>query len=114
MRVGSEAVMSFADAAKFVGKLQGKARVALQTLHRWAAKGCRGVVLETICVGGTRCTSAEALQRFFDRLTVARGRGVQVATLLAHVGGIAPAECGDVDAVLRRAGIDRGDEGGDL
>ncbi len=113
MQVGSEAVMSFADAAKFVGRLQGKARVALQTLHRWAAKGCRGVVLETICVGGARCTSAEALQRFFDRLTAARRRGEKVAMPSAHVGGLVPAEVGDVDAVLRRAGIDRSDEGGE-
>ena len=39
------------------------------TWFRWARDGVRGVVLETIQVGGTKCTSAEAVQRYFDRLT---------------------------------------------
>jgi len=42
------------------------------TFHRWATIGCKGVRLETLQVGGTRCTSAEALQRFFDRLSSLR------------------------------------------
>ncbi len=37
-------------------------------LYRWATEGLRGVHLETIQVGGTLCTSIEALQRFFERL----------------------------------------------
>lgn len=109
--VARERVLGWADAARYVGKLQGKAKVALQTLHRWAAKGCRGIVLESICVGGVRCTSVEALQRFFDALTVSKANaGVE----LDSAGGT-PAmpvgEVGDVDALLRRAGImETGDE----
>jgi hypothetical protein len=38
-------------------------------LYRWASVGCRGTRLETIQVGATRCTSREALQRFFERLS---------------------------------------------
>lgn len=38
MDVGRERVMSFAESAKFVGKLMGKAKVAVQTVHRWATK----------------------------------------------------------------------------
>jgi hypothetical protein len=38
-------------------------------LYRWAKRGLRGVKLETIRVGGTLCTSLEALQRFCERLT---------------------------------------------
>jgi hypothetical protein len=78
-----------------------------------ATKGCRGVVLETICIGGSRCTSAESLQRFFDAVTVAKGSAGVV--LEAGVGGSAMPvrEVGDVDAILRRAGIlETGDEGG--
>ena len=33
-----------------------------------ASRGLRGIVLETIQVGGTTCTSQESLQRFFERL----------------------------------------------
>ncbi|GMV25117.1 MAG: hypothetical protein AMXMBFR58_11480 [Phycisphaerae bacterium] len=39
------------------------------TLFRWAAKGLNGIKLEVVQVGGTKCTSKEALQRFFRRLT---------------------------------------------
>lgn len=50
------------------------------TLWRWAKKGLNGpdgqkVHLEIVRVGGTNCTSIEALQRFFDRL-----QGEDVAT----------------------------------
>ena len=41
------------------------------TVWRWHQKGVRGVKLETILIGGTRYTSNEALQRFFDRTTAA-------------------------------------------
>lgn len=41
------------------------------TLYRWAKTGVRGVRLETLRVGGTLCTSIEALQRFFVALASA-------------------------------------------
>lgn len=44
-------------------------RVNVSTLFRWAATGLHGVRLETIQIGGAKCTSREALGRFFDRLT---------------------------------------------
>ncbi len=43
--------------------------IHLATVHRWATKGCKGIVLETLQIGGTKYTSSEALQRFFERLT---------------------------------------------
>jgi hypothetical protein len=42
----------------------GGKRLALQTVHRWRQKGVRGTKLETILIGGSRFTSAEAIQRF--------------------------------------------------
>jgi len=51
----------------------------LSCLYRWSTTGCRGVVLETIQIGGTRCTSIEAMQRFFERLSRSRSNdGVTV------------------------------------
>jgi hypothetical protein len=41
----------------------------VSTVHRWATVGCRGIILETIQVGGTRCTTLGSLQAFFDELT---------------------------------------------
>jgi hypothetical protein len=50
-------------------------QIHVATLHRWAVHGLNGVVLETLQVGGTRCTSREALRRFFQSLT----QGLQAA-----------------------------------
>src|SRR5829696_2538443 len=38
------------------------------TLERWRLRGVRGVRLDTILLGGLRCTSVEALERFFHEL----------------------------------------------
>jgi hypothetical protein len=51
------------------GKKLGKA-----ICFRWAGRGVRGVVLETIRVGGARLTSVEAIQRFVDAQNQAPGR----------------------------------------
>ncbi len=44
-------------------------KLHIATVHRWFHHGLHGVRLEAIRVGGTLCTSEEALQRFFDQLT---------------------------------------------
>jgi Protein of unknown function (DUF1580) len=64
-----ETVRSLTEAAAGLPRRRGGKRVNVATLYRWSSHGCRGVRLETIQIGGTRCTSLEALQRFFDRLT---------------------------------------------
>jgi hypothetical protein len=46
------------------------------TLYRWSSPGLRGCQLEVVQVGGTTCTSIEALQRFFAALTAAQTGGV--------------------------------------
>ncbi|MGC9261584.1 MAG: DUF1580 domain-containing protein [Phycisphaerae bacterium] len=47
-------------------------RQHLATWHRWVNPGLRGVRLEVIQIGGTACTSREAVQRFFAALSEAR------------------------------------------
>jgi hypothetical protein len=44
-------------------------RPNVATIYRWAKHGVGGVRLQTIRVGGTLCTSVEALQRFFEALS---------------------------------------------
>lgn len=66
--------------ASLPGRRSGK-RPTLACMYRWSTKGCRGVILETIQVGATRCTSREALQRFFDRLTTQLTIGTQQPSL---------------------------------
>jgi hypothetical protein len=66
----SETLISFAEATRELPARRGGKRPHVSCLYRWSvAPGCRGVVLETVQVGGTRCTSREALARFFARLT---------------------------------------------
>ena len=65
----NETVLSLTDAASTLPRRRGGKRVNVATLYRWASHGCRGVRLETIQIGGTKCTSREALGRFFNRLT---------------------------------------------
>ena len=69
-----ETVLPLTEAAATLPRRRGGKKTNVATLYRWSTRGLRGEVLETIQVGGTRCTSIEALQRFFDRLTAA-GRG---------------------------------------
>lgn len=63
-----EELLSLPAAAKILPRRRGDKKVHTATLYRWTVTGLRGVVLESLQVGGTRCTSREALQRFFDRL----------------------------------------------
>jgi hypothetical protein len=65
----TEEILSLTEAAKRLPIRRGGKRPHVSCLYRWTVTGCRGVVLESIAIGGTRCTSAEALQRFFDRLS---------------------------------------------
>lgn len=68
--VQSEEVVSIREATGHVPKRNGK-KVAVSTVWRWAMRGVRGIRLETIVIGGTRRTSLEALQRFFENVTAA-------------------------------------------
>ena len=65
----TETLRSLTEAAAGLPRRRGGQRVHVATVYRWAARGCRGVRLETIQIGGTKCTSLEALQRFFERLS---------------------------------------------
>ena len=65
----SETLISLADAAGGLPRRRRGRKTHVSTLFRWTTSGCRGVVLESLQCGGTRCTSREALQRFFERLS---------------------------------------------
>lgn len=69
----SENLLSLTDAAGRLPARRGGKRPHVSCLYRWSTSGCKGVVLETVQVGGTRCTTTEALARFFRRLTELAG-----------------------------------------
>ena len=67
----SEELISLTEAARLLPRRRKGKRPHVATLYRWSIRGVRGVCLETVQVGGTRCTSREAIARFIDRLSVA-------------------------------------------
>lgn len=75
-----ETLITLNDAARLCPARRRGKRTHLSCLYRWSNAGCRGVVLETIQVGGTRCTSKEALVRFFEALTRNAGRPATPST----------------------------------
>lgn len=69
INIRDEPPITLTDATAYIPRRRKGRRTSASTLYRWAAVGVRGVKLETIQVGGSKCTSLEALQRFFDRLS---------------------------------------------
>lgn len=73
INVFSETIVTLTEATKRIPRLNRGERLCIRTIYRWVQKGCCGkdrntVRLETTKIGGTTCTSLEALQRFFDQL----------------------------------------------
>ena len=69
--IGVEKVVTLTEAAKLdclPARRAGK-RPHVATMFRWVTTGVGGVKLEALRVGGTLCTSIEAIQRFCERLT---------------------------------------------
>lgn len=67
-----ENYMSLAKVSKLLPRVRGNKPPHPNTLYRWATVGLKArsgqrVYLETEFVGGTRVTSLEALERFFNR-----------------------------------------------
>ena len=67
-----EDIVPLTEAAQFIPRRNGR-KPHVSCLYRWTVQGCRGVVLESIQCGATRCTSRQAIVRFFERLTAAAG-----------------------------------------
>src|SRR3954470_15760057 len=75
----SEAIFPLSQAADELPRRRRGRKTHVSTLYRWATAGCRGVRLETVQIGATRCTSREALQRFFERLSSPHQAGPDVS-----------------------------------
>lgn len=69
IQLGRDKLLTFTEAASLIPKRRAGRKTHISTLYRWATRGIRGVVLESIKIGGTSCTSMEALQHFFERLS---------------------------------------------
>jgi hypothetical protein len=73
--ITEETVIPLSKVGDYCPSTRAGKRVHATTAWRWGKAGCRAldgslVKLETIRIGSTNCTSVQALQRFFERLTV--------------------------------------------
>lgn len=68
--INNEPVFPLRDVPQlsFIPNRRGGSRLNVATAFRWALRGLRGVRLEVVSVGGQKCTSVQALNRFFNTL----------------------------------------------
>jgi hypothetical protein len=100
--ISQETPLSLTQAAKLPHlpiRRAGK-RPCVATFWRWSTTGIRGVRLETLICGGVRCTSQQAIQRFFDHLTNPQAPPPPIVTSRAQRAAVRAAE-----RVLDKAGI---------
>ena len=69
-----EQLVPFRDVPNLLPPVRRGRKPHVASIFRWAERGLKGVKLEYLQVGGVRCTSIQALQRFFERITFADRR----------------------------------------
>jgi hypothetical protein len=84
----------------------GSLAPSLATVRRWAAKGRRGVVLETIFMGQRQFTSRPAIARFIAAISEKQQRGTNASRRPSDATGVAvQAIEAAVRQILARHGI---------
>ena len=69
METDVEELIPLAAACELLPKRRLGKRPHVSCLYRWAAAGLKGVVLQTVQVGGTKCTSRRMLAEFCRQLS---------------------------------------------
>jgi hypothetical protein len=70
--VDAEKLVPLSEARKLLPRRRGKL-LTWQCLYKWSRVGCAGERLETVSVGHTIHTSKQAIGRFIERVSKARG-----------------------------------------
>jgi Protein of unknown function (DUF1580) len=68
-RMNLSELKTFREAAARLPRRRQGRPVHISTLHRWRAKGIRGIRLPALRVGGSWMTSSAALEWFFTQLS---------------------------------------------
>ena len=66
--LSDEKPMTLPAAAPFLDSITGQ-KPHVSTIWRWCLKGCHGVKLESICIGGKRFVTRSAIERFVEDST---------------------------------------------
>lgn len=64
--LAEERPLNLPEAANYIAKLTGHKKPNVSTLWRWCQKGCKGVKLESICIGAKRFVTVSAIERFIQ------------------------------------------------
>jgi hypothetical protein len=84
-QLAEERPISLPEAAARIGKLTGGKKPNISTIWRWCLKGCKGVTLESICIGNKRYVTVSAIERFIEARSLARSPAVPVSvTITPH------------------------------
>ncbi|MGP0070011.1 MAG: DUF1580 domain-containing protein [Isosphaeraceae bacterium] len=79
--LGRDTIVTLTQATALVPPRRRGRKTSVSTFFRWSTNGCRGLILPTLQCGGTRCTSVEALQWFFEALgELSRTPGAKIET----------------------------------
>jgi len=68
-RLLAEGLISLTEAARHCPRHREGRKVHRSTVSRWATRGVRGCVLETLRTPSGLCTTKQALARFFQEIT---------------------------------------------
>jgi Protein of unknown function (DUF1580) len=81
--LGRDTIVTLTQATGLIPPRRRGRKTSVSTLFRWSTSGCRGILLPTLQCGGTRCTSVEAIQWFFEALTeLSRSPGAEATSIL--------------------------------
>ncbi len=67
--ISTEKLVTPTEITKHVPRRRAGKKCNVATVYRWMQIGIHGIRLESLVCGGSKCSSIEALQRFFDALT---------------------------------------------
>ena len=76
----TDQLITLNEARALVPAVNGR-RVDLSTVYRWVQRGARGVVLESIEVGGRRLTTARAVAAFLEGRAATQPRQTPAAAI---------------------------------
>ena len=81
--LAKEDLIAFSEVPKCLPRRPNGKTIHISAVYRWAfGKGIRGIVLESVRIGGTTYTSREALQRFADAIT---GRRTETSSPISRM-----------------------------
>jgi len=75
----TEQLLTVKEATKFFPN-----RPSIPSVWRWMLKGCKGVILESMRIGGRRYTRREACVRFLERLTTNKRISSEARDAIEH------------------------------